>query len=234
MAIALGGTIRTRRRQLRLTQAALAQRIGLDQSRISQIECGRGGRATLETWVAIGVALDRPLAVTYSRPLGATREPTDAGHLAIQEFLLRLAHTTGRTATFELPTRPTDPSRSIDVCVPDPRARVLFIEEAWNTFGDLGAAVRTTNRKLAEANDLAATIDDGPPYRVAAVWVVRATATNRELVRRYPAIFASAFPGSSLAWVRALTTREEPPTGSGVVWFDSATGTVHAWRRGRP
>ncbi len=175
--------------------------------------------------------LGQPVAASMSRPLGEPRQPVDAGHLAMQEHLLRLARTTGRTASFELPTRPLDPSRSIDVCVRDANHRVLIIEEAWNTFGDLGAAIRATNRKSAEALGLAATVDDGPPYRVAMVWVVRDSAANREILRRYPEIVQTAFPGSSRGWVDALTRGTEPPLGSSLVWHDPATGRLIARRK---
>jgi hypothetical protein len=169
----------------------------------------------------------------FTRALDEPRGPSDAGHLQMQEDLMRLARATGRLSTFELPTRPTDPSRSIDVCVRDARARVLFVEEAWNTFGDVGAAIRAAHRKAAEAADLAATIDDGQPYRVAVVWVVTATAANRELVRTYSAIFSSAFPGSSRGWVAALTGPVEPPLAPGLVWYDRGKRRLVEWRRGR-
>lgn len=148
----------------------------------------------------------------------------------MQERLLQLALRIGRSASFELPTRPLDPSRSIDVCVRDDRRRVLVIQEAWNTFGDIGAAVRSTIRKSAEAADLAATIDAGAPYRVATVWAVRPSAANRRLVARYPNVFRSAFPGSSSAWATALTTGASPPLLPGFVWPDPATGRLTAWR----
>jgi transcriptional regulator with XRE-family HTH domain len=227
----LGKVVRDRRIQLRLTQAELAVRVGIHQSWISRIELGRGHGVALETWVALGVALGQPLAVAFSRSLGEVREPRDAGHLAMQERLLELAVATGRTATFELPTRPADPSRSIDVCVRDARHRVLIIEEAWNTFGDVGAAARSTARKRAEAADLAATIDDGAPYRVASVWVVRPNATNRALLARYTGIFAAACPGSSREWTLALTSAAAPPEAPGLVWLDPSSGRVTEWRR---
>jgi hypothetical protein len=113
-------------------------------------------------------------------------------------------------AMVELPTRPADPRHSIDVCVRDDRHRVLILQEAWNTFGDIGAAIRSTNRKAAEAADLAAAMDDGLPYRVASVWVIRPSATNRGLVARYQEIFASAFPGSSRMWARGRSEPEVP------------------------
>ena len=233
IAGSLGLIVRSGRRRRRLTQHQLGSRVGVDQSRISQIELGRGGGVPLDLWVALGLALDQPFAASFSRPLDADRHPSDAGHLEMQEVLLALARGTGRAATFELPTRPADPTRSIDVCVRDARSRTLVIEEAWNTFGDLGAAVRSTHRKAAEAADIAATFDGGPPYRVATVWVVRDSEANRRLVGRYPSIFADAFPASSRAWVRSLTVGDAPPDFPGLVWFDPATRRLHEWRRGR-
>ena len=230
--INLGQDVKRARRGLRLKQRELGLTLGVTQAWISRIELGHGQGVPLERWIALGVALGRPLAVSLSRPLGQMREPTDAGHLAMQERLLRLARETGRPARFELPSRPADPRHSIDVCVSDPRHRVLIIQEAWNTFGDIGAATRSTNRKVAEAHDLAATIDDGPPFRVASVWVVRSNATNRTLVARYPEIFRSAFPGSSRRWAAALRTGSTPPNAPGLVWLDPATGRITEWRRG--
>lgn len=234
IALTLGQAVRAGRERLGITQAALAARVEVDQSRMSQIERGLGRGVPLELWVVLGVALGRPLAISFSRPLGESREPADAGHLAMQERLLELARATGRGGTLELPTRPADPSRSIDVCVRDPRHRALLVQEAWNTFGDLGAAVRSTNRKAAEAADLAATLDDGPAYRVATVWVVRASAANRALAGRYPQIFRAAFPGSSRGWAQSLTTGAAPPLEPGFVWLDPASGRISEWRQAHP
>ncbi len=234
IALSLGRGVRVGRERLGITQVALAARVEVDQSRISQIERGLGRGVPVELWIALGVGLGRPLAISFTKPLGEPREPGDAGHLAMQERLLELARATGRPGTFEVPTRPLDPSRSIDVCVRDAPHRVLLIQEAWNSFGDLGAAVRSTNRKAAEATELAATLDEGPPYRVAMVWIVRPSATNRALVGRYPQIFRAAFPGSSRAWVQSLTTGTAPPTQPGLLWLDPASGGLTEWRRAGP
>jgi hypothetical protein len=101
----------------------------------------------------------------------------------------------------------------------------LIIEEVWNTFGDLGAAVRATNRKFAEAAELAVMIGQDA-YRVASLWALRPSAANRALVARYPQIFRSAFPGSSRRWVEAVTSGSAPPSEAGLVWLDPATGRV--------
>lgn len=225
MAMTLGAEARSARRSRRLTLGAVARRIGISLSRLSEIELGDGVATPLDTWVALGIALGRPLAVSFSRPLDGSRSPADSGHLEIQEHILALARATGRAGTFELPTRPVDPSRSTDVGLHDAARRTRIHVECWNTFGDLGAAVRATNRKQAEA---AAT---WPDDRVATVWVVRASAVNRAILARFPHIIDAVFPGSSRAWVRALERGLTPPAAPGIVWFDTGTGRLIERRR---
>ncbi len=224
LAATIGGTVRLERRRRRMTQAELAQRVGVDQSRISQLELGRAMFAPLATWVALGIALGRPLSVAFSRALEV--EPADAGHLAMQELVLRLARRNDWRGTFELPTRPSDPSRSIDVCVRDDHRRVLIVVECWNRIGDVGSAARSTARKIAEAEALAAVSDRGPGYVVRACWLLRPTAANRRLLRDHPEVFRSRFPGSSVAWTRSLEHGMEPPAEPGIAWLDVAAGRV--------
>lgn len=63
----LGSDLQLTRMRRRITQQALGERIGLRQTRISEIEGGHGATAPLETWIALGIAVDRPLAVSFSR-----------------------------------------------------------------------------------------------------------------------------------------------------------------------
>ena len=218
---------------MRLSLADLGARVGLGRTRIAEIERGEGIGAPLETWIALGIALEQPLAVAFTRPLGEPRPLADAGHLEIQEHVLGLARATGRHGTFELPSRPADPARSTDVGLRDDRHRVLIQTECWNTFGDLGAAVRATNRKAVEAatHAIATAHGDTEPYRIATVWVVRASAANRAVIARYPHIIEASFPGSSRRWVAALTEGAEPPTDPGLVWFDPGTSRLTEHRR---
>jgi transcriptional regulator with XRE-family HTH domain len=222
IAATLGRETRSTRRRRRLTQAELGLRVGLGQSEISHLEAGHGQGTSIATWTAIGIALGRPLAIGFARDIVAG--PRDAGHLAAQEILLRLAATHGRAGMFELPTRPEDPSLSIDVCLRDRRARALIIVEVWNRLDDLGAAARRMSRKIAEALALAAT--HAPPERVAWCWLLVDTAANRELVRRYPAVIKATFDGSSQAWVQALMVGLAPPDRPGIAWIDARRGQL--------
>jgi transcriptional regulator with XRE-family HTH domain len=238
IAGSLGRDVRRGRIGARLTQAELGALVGIHQTWVSDIELGRGDGVPLHLWVALGVAVGRPLAMAFSKPIYSDAmhdRIADAGHLQMQEALLAMAAATGRRATAELPTRPSDPSHSIDVAVWDEQHRTLIVQEAWNTFGDVGAAIRSTHRKAAEAAeaaDLAAfATGDQRPYRVATVWIVRASAANRALLARYPNLFAATFDGSSRAWTRALVTGAAPPTRPGIVWFDPTARRINEWRR---
>jgi transcriptional regulator with XRE-family HTH domain len=231
VAIGLGNSIRAARKRRRWSQSQLGDKVGLTGQRIGQIELGGATSATLETLFALSHVLSIPLRVAYQRDPDA--DVVDAGHLRIQELVLRLGRLTHRARLFELPTRPQDPTHSIDVCLRDDAMRVLFINECWNTFGNINASVRSTHRKVAEAEQLAVAIaGERGPYKVAAVWIVRDTRVNRALIARYPDVFAAAFPGSSAAWVKALTqSGTMPPTQPGLVWADVNGRRIYAWRR---
>jgi transcriptional regulator with XRE-family HTH domain len=69
---------------LRLTQAQLAARVGVHQTKISRIELGRGAPVPLGVWVALGLAIGQPLAISVSRPPGLTNRAI--GHLAMNAF----------------------------------------------------------------------------------------------------------------------------------------------------
>src|SRR3990172_6519021 len=120
------------------------------------------------------------------------------------------------------PPPPAEPSRSSDAALRDDPQRTLILIECWNTIGNIGEGARSSSRKVAEAEGLAAVAggDEGP-YRVAACWVVRAARRNRELMARYPEVFAARFPGSSSAGSarspRARHRRSSPDS-SGATW----------------
>ena len=196
---------------------------------ISRAERGLGGGLTLDAWQRIGIALGMPMFVSLRRdPLAETR---DAPHLAIQELVLRSARKSGYGGTFELPTKPLEPARSIDVGLIDDRHRRVIVDECWNTFGDIGAAARSSDRKVAEAEAFATARWGEDDHQVGLVWTVRSTAANRALIARYPEVFAARFPGSSSGWVDALTSGSPPPKRPGLIWCDAATTRLFAWRR---
>jgi transcriptional regulator with XRE-family HTH domain len=236
----LGGELKTARQRRRLTQEQLAALAGISRPAESRIERGMGAGHTLDTWQRLALAAGRPLILRLQRdPLEDT---LDAGHLAMQGLVLRLGRRAGFAGSFELATRSTEPWRSTDVGLRDDRRRVIALFECWNSMGDIGAAARSTTRKVQEADAFATAVWGDQPHQVASCWGVRATARNRELIRRYPEVFRSRFPGSSVAWVRVLSgsvvglrralTLPAVPEDAGLIWCDVAATKMFAWRHG--
>ena len=226
----LGREIKQSRQRRRLHQQALADRVGVSRALVAKIEAGHATGTAPEIWFALAVSLDRFLKFEFARdPL---QELADAGHADIQELVLRVVKPCGYRGGFELRTRPTDPSRSIDVPLLSHQQRRLVIVECWNTFGDLGGAARSSQQKQAFASEAAVVLGgDGDPYAVGMCWIVRDTKRNRELVARYQHIFDAFLPGSSLAWVKALTVSGAPmPAQPGLVWCDLRATRLFARR----
>jgi transcriptional regulator with XRE-family HTH domain len=223
----LGLDLRRSRRRRHWTQDGAARRIGVTRQIVSRIERGAPD-VSLEAIARLAAALDRPLTINLRRDPAA--ETADAGHLGMQELVLRLARRGGWDGSFELAVRPAEPWRSIDVGLSSEPRRRMVVAECWNTIGDVGAAARSSTRKVAEAVDRAVA-RWGVEGKAGPVWIVRATAANRSLVARYPEVFARRFPGSSRAWVRALTAGDEPPDEPGLVWCDVGATRLFEWRR---
>jgi len=224
----IGGDIKALRERRGLTRGQLAARAGIGRMVESRIERGVVN-PDLEALQRIATALGRPLIVSFSGP-DPDELPRDAGHLAMQELVLRLGRRAGYAGSFELATRPAEPWRSADVGLASPSAKRLIHVECWNTIGDIGAAIRSSSRKRAELADLAVA-RWGPDATTGLVWVVRATARNRALLARYPEVFGRAFPGSSRRWVDALTLGARPPEEPGLIWADVGGTRLFAWRQ---
>jgi transcriptional regulator with XRE-family HTH domain len=223
----LGGEVRAMRRRRRWSQADLARRAGLGRGVVTRLERGVG-RLDLEVMERISIVLGVTLNVSLGRD--PREDVADAGHLAMQELVLKLGRATGFDRQLELATRPAESWRSIDVVLVSEARRAAIAIECWNTIGDVGAAARSSSRKLADLEQ-AAVGRWGEDARAALVWVVRDSLRNRGLVARYPEAFAARFPGSSRAWVAALTSSGAVPEEPALVWCDVRRGRLYAWRR---
>ncbi len=230
LAATLGGDARLTRQRRRRTLRQLSDDIGISVSRLAELERGFGEMAPLATWVKIGIALGRPLAVSFSRELIAP-EPADAGHLAGQELILRLARQHRRRRNVELATRPANPAAWADVALVDDPLRVIMLVEIVNRSGNLGADLRTTDRKLSELEGPAMFASgDGEPYSIRAGWLLVDTAANRHLVARFGEVLRTRFPGSSARWARCLAEGTAPPDQPAIAWIDTRSGRIYPLR----
>ena len=227
-----GEGLRAARSRRGLTQAGLAERVGVSRASLAAMEAGQGGTTPLAKWFGLAKALDLYLKFEFGRDPQA--ELLDAGHLALQELVIRLATAAGWEVHFEAESRAWGIGRSIDVRLIDRKARRIVIVECWNTFGNLGEAARSSNAKVRQEHERAVAIaGEGDPFEVGMVWVVRDSKANRELIGEYPHIFEARLPGSSAAWVATVTAGAEPPAQPGLIWSDTRATRLFAWRRSR-
>lgn len=221
----MGRAVRQARERRRLGQLVLAQRVGLSQARLADLEAGQGGGAPAEVWFALGEALGIYLRFEFGRDPQA--ELRDAGHLDIQELVVRTAAAGGWRAEWESRTR----GRWTDVRLEHPRGSRQVIVECWNTFGDLGAAIRSSDYKVREMTDREMTDREVIDRAAGLLWVVRDTRANREIIGRYGALLESRLGGSSVAWVKALVVGGPAPRHAGLVWCDVNATRIFARRR---
>lgn len=237
IAATLGGDVRATRRRRGLTQAQVADRIGLSTSRYGDLERGHGAQVSIGTWVRVGIALGRPLAIAFSRDTRADGSsnleagPLDAGHAAAQELVLRLGRLHGRSASVELATSTARMSHVADVVLRDDVHRVLFLIEIINRAGDLGAVARSTDRKAADLAAIAVAIGgEAGPYRVVVAWLVVDSAANRRLVATFPEFLRTRCPGSSALLVESLVEGKAPSIKPALCWIDPHGGRLTALR----
>src|SRR5262249_8023583 len=106
----IGGDVVAMRRRRSWTQDRLAERTGRGRLVVSRVERGIVA-LDLELLQRLAIALEVPLNVAFARD--PRTDVADAGHLAMQELVLRLARRCGYDGMFELATKPAEPWRSI-------------------------------------------------------------------------------------------------------------------------
>ena len=204
-----GDSWRSRRRSSKLGQEVRASREAsandagcawrgawaLVEQRLGRLEAGSGGGAPCDVWFALAKALDRYLRFEFARDPQA--ELADAGHLDIQELVLRVRRSGGWERLFEARSR-----RLRVGPVGGRQARRHAAAAGWSSgsagtrSATSGAATRSSERKLQDAEEQAVALaGDGEPFQVGLVWIVRDTKANRALVNQVSADLRGALPG---------------------------------------
>jgi transcriptional regulator with XRE-family HTH domain len=212
-----------------MTQAEAAQIGGLSPSTWSWLEIGHDGRVTVATLNRAASVVGTELNLFLSSAT-STSQPRDAIHLRGQELVLRVADSGDwKGLPEEFIDRDARTSRAVDVLLHrrthvQPACYALI--EIWTWFADVGAAIRDWGRRL-EAVDryaMARMVGDVPVPRISGCWIVRATRRNRQLLREHRNFFRSRFPGSSRAWLDALTDPATPMPGKPAILWMSVAG----------
>jgi hypothetical protein len=218
LATLLGRALLDGRRTSGATQEAAAGVAGISQSCWSDLERGRGASVSLRVWIRAASAVNSDLRA-YLESVSATTLPRDAVHLRHQELV---ASTASRGGWSIRPEQHVGGAGVADLILRR-RDRTALIE-IWNWLADVGDAFRSWDRKLERLK----TSDPG----ASGCWAIRATRRNRQLVADHRTLFAARFPGSAVAWMRALQGPNAPmPDAAALLWVSVRGDRLIAARR---
>jgi len=225
VAARLGVALRDARRSAFLSQRAVAARCGVSHQRISELERGRGERATVATWSTVAAEIGEQLVAFIEKQPSADL-PRDIEHARRQALVIETARGGGWVATPEarLVTH-RDRPRSIDVLLQRSERGEAAVVEVWNLLLDVGAALRGLDEKIDGVGS------DPIDHRVAGLWVVRGTSRNRSVLAQLALMIEPRFPAEPRAWLRAMRDPGAPmPTDPGILWSDNGGTRIFAGR----
>jgi transcriptional regulator with XRE-family HTH domain len=221
--VRLGADVHRLRIDAGVTLAELGRAVGIDASHLGRIERGTAS-PSVDLLLRIGVALGADLSIRFFP--GSGPRLRDRFQAPMVEALIRSLDPRWVPRP-EVPI--LRPARGvIDIVLDDRRAPVTVATESCSDITRLEQLVRWSNEK---AEGLARQLREAAPgdneRTVDRLLLVRSTARNREIARRYAATLAAAYPARTHDVVRALTTAEAAWPGSGIVWTGLDAGTPH-------
>jgi len=182
-------TVRSARVRLGLRQADVATRCGLGRTRISDVENGRASSLRLDEVERIVAAVGLRIRIELSAARGDLVRLGDGAHAALVEQVVALLRASDWEVALEVPVG----SGSIDVLAFHRSTGLLLVVEVKAWLTDLQATLRQLARYLRGAPMAARTLG-WRPTGISVVLVVGDTSTQRRVVSRHAAVFASAMP----------------------------------------
>lgn len=213
----IGGAIRTLREDAGLTITAVAAAAGIDRRFLSRLETGERG-SSLETLATVLAALGAELSVKGYPTTGPRIR--DRIQAAMVEAFLRVLHPRWPAAP-EVPVG--RPARGvIDLVLSNTGGSIVIASEFQSELRRLEQQVRWHREKelslpSAEMWRFVAAQDEAPV--TSRLLVLRSTRAMRELAATYEATLRAAYPARAADVVAALTTRDVPWPGAGIVWM---------------
>lgn len=213
-----------------LRQIDVAARAAVSQQAVSDIECGRFGRLSIDVYCRVAAALDAdvPLAPRWrGSRLGRL---LDRRHAQLQDQVVRII-----AGAWEVRTEATfndlGERGSVDILAWRADRQALLIIEIKSEIYSLEETLRTLNLK---ARAVPRAVEREPAWRarhVAAILVLPDGSTHRDVVARHSALVDASLPGRTVAVRHWLA---EPDCDFRGVWFLRNTDGGGAMRKLSP
>jgi transcriptional regulator with XRE-family HTH domain len=226
--VRVGNTFRAIRVELCLRQADVARLAGSSQHTVSDIECGRFGGISVDTYCRVASALDADIQLSPRWRGPKLDRLLDRRHALIQNRIVEILVAAGWVVRTEYSFNRYGDRGSVDILAWLPNVRALLIIEIKTEITDLEETLRVLDMKRRVVPPLAGHELGWSGGALASVLVLPDASAHRTLVERHRALVSGSLPHRTVAvrnWIAA-------PFGDlGGVWFlrDTSQGGAK-WR----
>jgi transcriptional regulator with XRE-family HTH domain len=192
--VRIGNTFRVIRVELRLRQADVAERSGVSQQTVSDVECGRFGTLSVDTFCRIAATLDADVSLAPHWRGPRLDRIRDQRHAFLQNKTVELLSQLGWQVSTERSFNRYGDRGSVDILGWQPESRTLLIVEIKSEITSLEETLRVLDVKRRVVPIVARAEWGMDSSHVAAVLVMPDASTHRDLVRRHSALIKAALP----------------------------------------
>jgi transcriptional regulator with XRE-family HTH domain len=222
--IRIGRAHRAIRIHLGRRQADVAASAGVSQQLVSDFECGRGGKMTLEGVDRLFRALGARAVVSVAWQGGDLDRLLDEGHAAIEGFLSGRLRADGWEVLAEVTFSVYGERGSIDLLAWHPATRTLLVVEVKTEITSAEEMLRRHDAKVRLAAGICRERFGVAPAAVARLLALADTSRNRRHIARLASLLDGAYPTRGAA-LREWLARPSGAIG-GLLFADTAGAGV--------
>ena len=226
--VKIGNTFRAIRVEMGLRQADVATRAGVSQQSVSDLERGRFGGLSVNTYCAMARAVDADVSLAPRWRGPKLDRLLDRNHAQIQNRAAEILGGHGWEVRTEFSFNLYGERGSVDVLGWHPSFRALLVVEVKTELTDLQETLRVLDMKHRVVSVVCRSNCGWNPLVVGTVLVMPDASTHRDLVGRHSALMSASLP--SRTWAVRRWVLEPSGTLRGI-WFLRNTGGGGAnWR----
>lgn len=205
-ALRLGLAFRALRRELGLRQADVAERAGVSQQHVSDLERGHIGGMAVREIERLFEVLGARAAITVLWRGAQLDRLLDEGHADICRRVADLLRSSGWQVVAEATYSIYGERGSIDILAWHPQTRTLLVVEVKTEIASAEETLRRHDAKVRLASQIGRERFGMAPLHVGRLLVIAGTMTNRRRVQRLAGLLSGTYPlrGPVIrAWLRA-------------------------------
>ncbi len=216
----VGRALRSIRRHQRLRQRDVAERAGLSQQVVSDLESFGLDRVSIVVARRVAVALGAELAVSVRWRGAQVDRVRDEGHAEVVAEVAELLEAAGWSTAAEVTYARYGERGSIDLLAFHARTRMLLVVEVKTEIASVEETLRRHDQKVRLAARIARERSGWSASEVTRLLAVRDTRTSRRRIERHGGVFGRTYP--MRGWVARAWLSSPAPT-PGLLLFVSCT-----------